>query len=362
MRRMEWTLIISFLATVTAEAQDQATNESDGRWADTSSIEKNINNGDYGTVTSVLIMEAGQVVYQGYFNGADANSLHNTRSVTKTVTGMAVGAAVDEGLFTLATPAFRFFTDLLPFQNPDPRKMTLTVEDLITMTSILECDDNDQFSRGNESRMSIVEDWASFVWDLPIKGYPGWMETPKTAKYGRVFSYCSAGIEIAGQLVERASGKTFQTYVETKLFEPLKITQFDWQENGLGQAHKSGGLSLTALGLAKLADMHRTGGTYDGQVVLSPEWVEEAIRPRAVVYSDSNTEYGYTWWLAPYRVGDQLFQSYYMAGNGGNRVLVMPEHALTVVVTKTDYNTRGMHQKTNALIEQEIVARLTPRP
>lgn len=331
-------------------------------WTDTDSIKTNIESGTYGTVTSLLVMEAGQVVYEGYFNGADANSLHNTRSVTKTITGMAVGAAVDEGLVAVDTPAFSLFTDLLPFQNSDQRKMTITVEDLITMSSILECDDNDRFSRGNESRMSIVEDWASFFWDLPIKGYPGWMETPKTAKYGRVFSYCSAGIEIAGQLVERATGKRFQSYVETKLFAPLGITQFDWQENGLGQAHKSGGLSLTALGLAKLADMHRTGGVYDGKTVLSADWVEAATTPHAVIYPDDDIEYGYTWWLGPYTVDEQKFQSFYMTGNGGNRVLVMPDHALTVVITKTDYNTRGMHQKTNALIEKEVIARLALKP
>jgi CubicO group peptidase (beta-lactamase class C family) len=172
-------------------------------WLNTTSLEEKIHNGDYGTVTSVLIMQNGTTLYEGYFNGANAESLHNTRSVTKTITGMAVGAAIDDGLMNVNSPAAQFFTDIEPFKNPDHRKQAVTIEDLITMSGILECDDNDNFSRGTEARMHNVEDWASFFWDLPIRGYPGWSEKPATAKYGRVFAYCSAGVEIAGAAVER---------------------------------------------------------------------------------------------------------------------------------------------------------------
>lgn len=343
-------LLVMALASTPSVANDS--------WADTAAMEAKINKGDYGTVTSLLVMKDGKTLYEGYFNGADAGTLHNTRSATKTITSMAVGAAVDDGLFTVNTPAAGFFTDIAPFRNPDPRKLEMTIEDLLTMSGILECDDDDMFSRGNESRMHNVEDWASFFWDLPIRGYPGWMDPPEKAKYGRVFFYCSAGTEIAGQVVERAAKEPFHTYVERKLFDPLGISEFEWQFNGVGDAHKSGGLALTSLGLAKFAEMQRRGGLYAGRRVLSQAWTTEAVKPRAVAYADRDIEYGYQWWLAPYEVSGERYESYYMAGNGGNRVLVMPAHALVIVVTKTDFNTRGMHQKTDALIEGEILTRM----
>lgn len=328
------------------------------RWSDFSSLEDGVIKGDYGTITSILIMERGEIVYEGYFNGADADSLHNTRSVTKTITGMAVGAAIDDGLFSVNSPAASFFSDVAPFENPDPRKFAITVEDLITMSGILECDDNDRFSRGHESRMHNVEDWAAFYWDLPIRGYPSWVQKPETAKYGRTFAYCSAGVEIAGETVERATKTKFQDYVTEKFFSPMEIEHFEFQENGLGQAHKSGGLSLTARGLAKLAEMQRSGGIYKGQRILSESWTREAVKPRAVVYSDQEVEYGYLWWRSPYVISDVQFEDYYMTGNGGNRVVVMPSHDLVVVITKTDFNQRGMHQATDKFFEQEIHARL----
>lgn len=321
-------------------------------------IAENIRKGEYGTITSALVMKDGNIIFEGYFNGADPNSLHNTRSVTKTITSMAVGAAVDDDLMTVETPAASFFTDIEPFDNPDPRKYTMTIEDLITMSGTLECNDSDNFSRGTEARMHNVEDWASFFWDLPIRGYPGWSEKPSTAKYGRVFAYCSAGVEMAGYAVERAAKTTFQQYVKTKFFDPMGITDFNWQENGLGQAHKSGGLSLTARGLAKFAEMQRNAGIYGGTQILSKSWTEESVKPRVVAYQENQTEYGYLWWLSPYEIAGEKIASYYMSGNGGNRVAVMPAIGLTIVVTKTDYNQRGTHQKTNAFIEKEILSRL----
>lgn len=328
------------------------------RWSNFNVLEEQVSKGDYGTVTSILIMERGKIVYEGYFNGANADTLHNTRSVTKTITGMAVGAAVDDGLLSVDTPASGLFKDIAPFENPDPRKLTMTIEDMITMSGVLECNDNDRYSRGHESRMHNVEDWASFFWDLPIRGFPSWVEKPDTAKYGRVFAYCSSGVEIAGQAVERATKTKFQDYVSDKFFKPMDIVRYEWQENGLGQAHKSGGLSLTTRGLAKLAEMQRNGGVYGKQQILSESWTEEAIKPRVVAYIDQGVEYGYLWWLASYEISGEQYKNFYMTGNGGNRIVVMPAHELVVAVTKTDFNQRGMHQATDKFFEQEIINRL----
>ncbi|MEO9600158.1 serine hydrolase [Parasphingorhabdus sp.] len=347
-------LLIAFgllASTITPAAAEE-------RWADIATLEENVRKGDYGTVTSILIIEDGNIAYEGYFNDADADTLHNTRSATKTITGMAVGAAIDDGVLNVDMPAAQFFTDITPFQNPDPRKLELTIKDLISMSNILECNDNDNFSRGNESRMHNVEDWPSFFWDLPIRGYPSWSEKPETAKYGRVFSYCSAGVEMAGETVERATGTRFQDYVKMKFFDPLEIERFEWQENGLGQAHKSGGLGLTTRGLGKFAEMQRNGGVYNGRQILSKTWTQEAIKPRTVAFADRGMEYGYLWWRAAYEISEQRHEEYYMSGNGGNRVTVMPAHDLVVVITKTDFNQRGMHQKTNLFFEEEIIKRL----
>lgn len=321
-------------------------------------IEAAVNNGDYGTVTSIMILQDGQVLYEGYFNGSDSDTLHNTRSVTKTITGMAVGAAVSDGVLKLSDPAARFFPELAPFAAPDPRKLSITIEDLLTMSGPLECDDWNQISRGNEERMYIVEDWNRFFWDLPMRGFPAWATPPEQSPYGRAFSYCSAGVQVLGTIVERATEQPMTKYAEENLFAPLGISDFEWQFNGKGQPHLGGGLLLQTEGLAKFGELQRLSGTFGGVEVYGGDWAEQSVTPKADI-PDTPFEYGYLWWLMPYEVDGQSYTAAAMTGNGGNRVYVLPDHALTVVFTNTDFNTRNMHQNAQAFFQSEIVARLT---
>src|SRR5215472_4359117 len=133
-----------------------------------------IRNGDFKKITSVLVAREGKIVHEAYFNGADASTLHNTRSCTKTITGALIGIAIDRGLIpSVQATVMPYFPDRQPIQNPDPRKDKITIEDFLTMSSLLECDDSNDASRGNEERMYLIEDWVKFTLDLPIKGFPG---------------------------------------------------------------------------------------------------------------------------------------------------------------------------------------------
>ena len=340
------------LAVASGPASGQSLRLSD---EDAAAITAAIGAETYGSVSSVLILSDGGPVYEAYFGEADAGTLHDTRSVTKTVTSMVVGAAIADGFLGLDTPVADLFPELRPFENPDRRKFEITVEDLLTMSGPLECNDWNEYSRGHEERMYLVEDWSAFYWDLPVRGFPAWQAPPEESPYGRAFSYCTAGVQLLGEVVERAVGEDFTAYAERRILAPLGIDRLEWSRNGQGDAHMGGGLRLTTQALGALGELYRTGGAE----LLPADWIAASLDHHAVIPDTPGWEYGYLWWLMPYEVDGQAYWAAAMTGNGGNRVMMLPDHGVTLVFTNTDFNTRQMHQNAQAFFETEVVARLS---
>ena len=312
-----------------------------------------VRSGAYQQITSVLVARGERLLYEQYFDTQGAEALRNTRSATKTVTGMLVGAAVDRGLLRTDSPVVPFFKDRLPLANADPRKERITVEDFLTMSSLLECDDENEFSRGNEERMYLVEDWVKFALDLPIRGFPAWQSKPEQSPYGRAWSYCTAGATTLGPLLERATRQSVPEFAEAVLFKPLGIESVKWQYQPLGNAMTGGGLQLRSRDLLKLGQLYLDAGRWQGRQVISETWVRRSVSPHANARDD--TDYGYLWWLQTFHVGGRSIPTYGMYGTGGNKVFVLPEQGVVVVVTTTNFKVAGAGALTDKLFTSLIV-------
>jgi len=315
-----------------------------------------IDAGEFKQITSVVVTQHGKLVYEHYFDKDGAEGLRNTRSVTKTVAGMLVGLAVDRKLLRADTPVLTHFPELRPLAYPDPRKDRITVEDFLTMSSLLECDDDNQISRGNEERMYLIEDWSRFAADLPIRGFPEWQLRPEKSLYGRAWSYCTAGVTLLGPLLERVSGQSVPDFAAANLFTPLGIKQVKWQFQPKGSAMTGGGLQLRSVDLAKLGQLYLNGGRWEGKQIISPEWVRRSIAPHA--HARDDFEYGYLWWLQKFKIDGRVVPAFSMAGSGGNRVFGFPEQDAVVVITTTNFQVRGAHPLTEKLLTSLILPKL----
>jgi CubicO group peptidase (beta-lactamase class C family) len=311
--------------------------------------------GKFTKIGSVLVARHGKLVYEEYFDGG-SESLRDTRSATKSITDVLIGLAIDE--HRLRGVDARVL-DLLPerarrMQNPDPRKSRITVEDFLTMSSPLECDDWNDASRGNEERMYVIEDWAQFVLDLPVRGRMYVGEKPAQPPFGRYFSYCTGGVFVLSEVLRQATGMPADAYAEARLFAPLGIRDVSWVYSPLGIPQTGGGLRLSSRDLLKIAQLYLNGGRWSGRQIVSEAWVKASTVPRAQI--DAATNYGYLWWLKSFGPPEHAYAAYYMSGNGGNKVVAIPELQLAVVITSTNYNTRGMHEQTDRILNEYLLS------
>lgn len=301
-------------------------------------------------ITSVIVAREGTILSEQYWGEGGPASMNDTRSAMKSLTAMAIGAAIDDGhIKSIGQPAFAFFNDDKPFRFQTALKESVTIRDLLTMSSALDCNDNVWESPGNEEHMYPARRWLYFVLDMPTKDDYARDENG----YGP-FSYCTAGSFFLGQIIERAATKPVDAYIEQRLLKPLDVKKVNWDRSPSSEVMTGGGAELTSRDLLKLGELVLNDGVYEGARILPASWIAEMTSVH--VKANEEQDYGYQWWRRDFACGDETVSGWYMAGNGGNKIAVFKDLDLTVVVTARLYGTSGMHQQSTDIIEDYILA------
>jgi CubicO group peptidase (beta-lactamase class C family) len=320
-------------------------------------VEDRIADGTYKKITSVVVADHGRLIYERYFNGGSADLLNDVRSATKSLTAMLVGAAIARGAIRDVTvPVYGYFPDV-HLERGDSRRAAITLEDLLTMSSIWECDDDNSFSTGNEERMYVSERWLDFALNLPVRGYAPWVSRPKDSPYGRTFSYCTAGAFVAGAVIERATKQPLASFAHEALEAPLGISQVKWNVSSEGIGMGGGGTRYRARDLAKLGQVAADAGRWQGKAVLPAAWVTTMLTPHVQARDDA--DYGYLWWQFRFPIAGVETTVWAMGGNGGNYVFVLPERGLVAVITSQAYNQGYAHAQSQAIF-RDIVLKSLP--
>lgn len=308
--------------------------------------------GSYERITSILIAKKGKVLFEKYYQENTIDSKHNTRSTTKTMATLLTGIAIEKGFIkSEKDKIFTYLKHKLPVKNPDKRKEEITIEDLLTMSSALECDDGNSFSRGNEERMYSIEDWTKFYLDLPIRSYP-FGPKPAELPYGRSFSYCSAGAATMAEVLQSAVKSNIAEFAKKNLLDPLKTEDYILHYTPLDILNTAGGSEYKSRDLLKLGQLCLNNGMWNKQQILPKGWISKATTPKAVARGD--VKYGYFFWLKSFGK-EKKYKAFYMSGNGGQKVLVVSDLELAVVITTTNYNNRNAHHYTDEIMDRYII-------
>jgi CubicO group peptidase (beta-lactamase class C family) len=268
-------------------------------------------------IDSILIVRHGHIVFEEYGPGYSPDKRHLLYSVTKSVTSMLVGIALDQGLIAgLDVP----ITELLPGYAPanlDTRKQQLTLEHLLTMSDGLDWNEHEfpyQDHRNIVNQMADSSDAVQFVLDRPMAHEPG-----------GTWAYNSGASILLGAILEEATGRDLVVFAREALFDPIGIGRIYWQLTSGGHYQTQGGLHMTTRDMARLGYLMLHNGSWQGQQIVSADWVDRSTT--AYYPTGGCHKYGYQWWAWPDG------QSYQASGLYDQRIVILPEADMVVVIT-----------------------------
>jgi CubicO group peptidase (beta-lactamase class C family) len=307
-------------------------------------------NGELAGLHGLVIARRGRLALERYYPGVDEtwgrplgtvafgpDTLHDLRSVTKSLVGLLYGTALADGK---VPPPDAVLVDQFP-EYPDlaadPARRRLTVAHVLSMTLGLEWNEDLPYTSAanSEIAMELAPDRYRFVLERPIAGTPG-------LRWG----YNGGATALLGRLIALGVATPLPDYARAALFAPLGITAFDWIKGQDGTPSAASGLRLAPRDLARVGQLIVQRGRWDGRPVVPLSWIEASFRP--VVTIDEPVRYGLHWYLGelPVRAGSGSRREPWVGafGNGGQRLYVVPGLELVVAITAGNYNQRDQRQ------------------
>ncbi len=282
-------------------------------------------------IHGVLIARHGKLVLEEYFHGENRDKPHDTRSAAKSLTSTLIGAAMNSGVqIRPSSLVYQVMNEGTLPADLDPRKRALTLENLMTMSSGLDCDDQDEKSPGREDYMvdeSGATDFYKYTMDLKMIRQPGERAV-----------YCSVNPNLAGGVLQRAARRSLPELMYELIAQPLQIKKYYLQLTPTGDAYMGGGVRFLPRDFMKLAQLYVNGGTWKGHRVLTEEWCKRATTPLYKFDPTSKGGYGYLWWVYDYPYKGRTVRAYYASGNGWQHAIGIPELDLVIGFYAGNYN------------------------
>ena len=287
--------------------------------------------GSLGPVSSLLIVRGGQLVYDEYFLGMDPDQLHNCYSVTKSFASVLIGIAQGTGAIgELDTPLLDFFPGYPSVENDGEWKRAMTLRHALQMRTGFEWDEwSVNYGTPDNPVTALFQsgDWIKHMLDQPMAAEPG-----------TEFVYNTGVSLLFSGVIQNSLGMSAEAFAQEVLFGPMGIERWGWYTGPDGISDTGGGLLLRPRDMAKFGYLFLHDGLWEptGERLFPSSWVEESTQRYSIW--ESGGGYGYQWWVLAAEVdGEQIFFPY-AVGWGGQRIYVVPQLDMVVVMTAEGYD------------------------
>ncbi|MBS1447190.1 MAG: serine hydrolase [Odoribacter sp.] len=272
---------------------------------------------EWGTVAFLVIQED-SILYEAYWEDWTPQTLSNIFSATKSIVGILIGIAYDEGYIgSLDDKVGKYLPE---FQKG--KKSKITIRNLLTMSSGLNWDEAYTALFSKTTQAYYGDDIRKLVMSLEA-----------VEEAGKKYSYKSGDTQLLSFVLEAATGQTISAYAEEKLWKPMQACN-----DALWNLDKKGGdeksyccFNSTARDIARFARLMLHKGNWNGKQLVSEAYLQEAMSPAAYLeneFGDGPLDYyGFQIWIMHYR--GMQFPAF--RGLGGQYLFAIPQKNAIVV-------------------------------
>lgn len=261
-------------------------------------------------IHSLLISRNDTMVLEAYFHPFQESFVHDLASVTKSITSLLIGIAIDKGFIPDENQKImEYFPE---YKVSDERFNSILIKDLLNMSSGLNCSWND--GEKELYQMMKSDDWVNYMYNLSFASEPG-----------SVFSYCSGNYYLLSEIIQRTTKMSCHEFAKKYLFNPMAIEESYWLENKKGVNQAWGDLCLSPSDLLKIGNLIIHNGKWEGKQIVSENWISK-LTPQYTINEEE--KYGLGWWFE-----NEQPDMIEAIGRGGQRLVVYKKLKLVIVVT-----------------------------
>jgi CubicO group peptidase (beta-lactamase class C family) len=314
----------------------------------------------------VVVVRDGRLVLERYFEAEDnargrdlgkvvfkPDTLHDMRSVSKSVVGLLYGIALAQGKVPAPEaplyPSFPEYADLAAASGRD----RLTLHHVLTMTMGTDWDESSiPYSNpaNSEIAMDLAPDRYRYILGRRVVMEPG-----------KRWTYCGGATALLARLIAKGTGKPLHTFAREALFDPLDMGPTEWLADAKGDPFAASGLRMAPRDLARIGMMMANGGMAGDRRVVPAQWLERCTAQ--IVAVDEVRRYGYQWYVGNIAFGTPLgwaprhLEPWWGAfGEGGQRLFVLSELKLVLAVTAGNYGTDDQWIPPTRVLREVVLA------
>lgn len=307
-------------------------------------------NGEYPIIDSIAVAHRGKLVLHetvrtelsvsdGHVDNTDLE-MHALFSVSKSIASIAVGINIDMGNVSDVDVSYLSLFPYPDIDNWDDRKNDITLHDVLTMRAGFEWNEWDPPYDDPDNQLFDF-------YDNHVDYSKGLLDLPLAADPGTQFAYNTVATVSLGQAIENTAPLALIDFSFANLLGPLGISNVEVIRTPTGLPDVGRGLYLTTRDLLKFGQLYLDGGHWNGEQIVSSEWVATSTQPYTdVSWPDPEamdwqmTGYGYQWWTGHFEFEGRQIESFAAWGFAQQWLMVIPELQLVVAVNSNAWEER----------------------